>query len=270
MHDKIIVLDHLKGTGGDYRNMRRTLVLQVALLITLLMLPISRTHKVFFILLLGVFSYKTMLITWKLLELCFWIARRQGRSVYKKTVNRIFRENFEFRHNFSAIPSTPTIFIATYPSDSIEYLAPALLPTPTYFIASARAKSVMSRVYSDEECGYLPQGKKQLYQMTKELIGEKIKTMSVFMYVEDMSRRYGRDVGGLRKGAFWIAKELGVTVTPVVIDNLRESWGRVPNQRYEVYIGPTTYVHDPLSTLIDVRTMMRKKKASLRKSKFFT
>jgi hypothetical protein len=263
-------LDHLKGTGGDYRNMHRTIVLQVALLIILLMLPISRAYKVFLILLLGIFSYKTMLITWKLLELCFWIARRRGRSVYKKIVNRIFREHFEFRHNFSAIPSIPTIFIATYPNRAIEYLAPALLPTPMYFIASARAKPVMSSVYPDEECGYLPQGKKQLYQMTKELIGEKIKTMSVFMYVEDMSRRYGRDVGGLRKGVFWIAKELGVTITPVVIDNIRESWDRVPNQRYEVYIGPTMYVHDPLSTLVDVRTMMRKKKASLKKSKFFT
>ena len=250
--------------------MHRTIVLQVALLVILLMLPVSRYYKATLILLLGVLSYKTVLITWKLLELCFWIARRRGKSVYKKIVNKIFREYFEFRHNFSAIPSTPTIFIATYPAGAIEYLAPALLPTPTYFIASARAKSVMSRVYPTDECGYLPHGKKQLYQMTKELIGKKIKTMSVFLYVEDMSRRYGREVGGLRKGVFWIAKELGVTVTPIVIDSLRESWGRVPHQRYEIFIGPTMHVEDPLSTLIEVRNMMRKKKAFLKENKFST
>jgi len=85
-----------------------------------------------------------------------------------------------------------------------------------------------------------------------------------------MSRRYGREVGGLRKGIFWIAKDLGATVTPVVLDSVVESRGRIPHQKYEVCIGPTTHVQDPLSVLIDVRTMMRNTKAALGKSKFST
>jgi hypothetical protein len=234
------------------------------------MLPVDRFYKIVLISLLGILSCKTVLITGKLLKLCFWIAQHQGRIVYKRIVSEIFKEHFEFRHNFPSIPSTPTIFIATYPDSLVEYLSPALLPVPVYFIASTYAKPIMSRVYGDDECGYLPHGKKQLYQMTKTLISEKLTTMSVFLYVEDKSRRYGREVGGLRKGPFWIAKELGVTITPVVLDNVIESFGRIPRQRYEVYIGPTMHVHDPLSTLIDVRTMMRKKKASLKQSKFFT
>lgn len=250
--------------------MHKAMVLQVAVLLVLLMFPVNMFYKFALISLLGVLSCKTVLIMGKLLELFFWIARRRGRSVYKGIVSKIFREHFEFRHNFSLIPSTPTIFIATYPASLIEYLTPALLPLPVYFIASARAKPVMSRVYPDDECGYLPHGRKQLYQMTKTLISEKLKTMSVFVYVEDMSRRYGREVGGLRKGIFWIAKDLGATVTPVVLDNVVESWGRIPHQKYEVCIGPTMHVQDPLSALIDVRTMMRNTKAALGKSKFST
>ncbi len=234
------------------------------------MLPVGRVYKVLLVSLLGILSHKTVLITGKLLKLGFWVLRQQGNLVYKRIVSEIFREHFEFRHNFSSIPSTSTIFIATYPASLVEYLSPALLPVPVYFIASTYARPIMSRVYCDDECGYIPHGKKKRYQMTKMLIKEKLRTMSVFLYVEDKSRRYGRELGGLRKGVFWIAKELGATITPVVLDKVTESLGRIPDQRYEVYVGPTMYVHDPLSTLINVRTMMRKKKASLRKSKFLT
>ena len=250
--------------------MHQVIMLQVVLFLILLMLPVGRVYKVLLVSLLGILSRKTVLITGKLLKLGFWISRQQGKLVYKRIVGEIFKEHFEFRHNFSSIPSTPTIFVATYPASLVEYLSPALLPVPIYFIASTYARPFMSRVYCDDECGYIPHGKKQRYQMTKMLIKEKLRTMSVFLYVEDKSRRYGRELGGLRKGIFWIAKELGATITPVVLDNVTESLGRIPDQRYEVYVGPTMYVHDPLSTLIDVRTMMRKKKASLRKSKFLT
>ena len=230
------------------------------------MIPIGKNPKIVLISLLGVMSYKTILMTRRLLEIVIGIARGNAQFIYKKTVNSIFRENFRFRHNFWRIPTEPTIFVATYPTSPIEYLAPALMPIPVCLIVSQRAKGVMSRVYSESECGYLPDGEDR-YSMTKTKIKEKLKLMSVFMYVEDQSRRYGRNVGRLRKGAFWIAKELGVTVTPVVLDNVVD-WGMIPQQKYEVHIGPTMRVSDPLSILIKVRTMMREKKTLFAKRKF--
>ena len=244
-------------------------MLQVSTLLILLMIPIGKHPKIILLSLLSVMSYKTILITRRLLEIVVGIARGNAQFIYKKMVNSIFRENFRFRHNFWRIPTEPTIFVATYPTSPIEYLAPALMPIPVCLIASQRAKGYMGRVYSESECGYLPD-REDRYSMTKTKIKEKLKLMSVFMYVEDMSRsygRYGRNVGRLRKGAFWIAKELGVTVTPIVLDNVVD-WGMIPQQKYEVYIGPTMYVDDPLSTLIKVRTMMREKKTLFAANKF--
>jgi hypothetical protein len=248
--------------------MHKTVIFLISILLILSIIPISKPHKIILISIIIILWHKTIIITKNILEIvCIHIPTGHAQYKYKKIVNNIFKENFNFKHNFLHLPNKPTIFIATYPTSSLEYLAPALMPIPVCFIASKRAKKIMSKVYTKHECEYLPDGKNR-YHMTKKLIDEKLKFIPVFMYVEDQSRRYGRNVGNLRKGAFWIAKELGATITPVVLDNVVEKWGRIPRQNYEVYIGPTINVSDPLDTLVKVRTMMRNKKNLFIKRKF--
>lgn len=230
----------------------------------IIMSPLCKQYK-FSLLLFLYFTIPNFIsITTKLLVIVLGIMRGNAQENYKKIVNSIFKENFRFRNNFSQLPTKPTIFVATYPHSPIEYLIPALLPLPICFVASRRAMKIMSKVYPESECAYLPDGKDR-YHMTKKLIKEKLKVMSVFIYSEDQSRRYGRSVGKIRKGAFWIAKELGATITPIVLDRVVEQLGK---QNYQIYIGPTMQVSNPLETLIKVRTVMREKKSLFIKRKF--
>ena len=241
-----------------------TLIKQLSILVLIKCLPVSTLQKTVVGVLFLIYSRKTWFIMLKILELVTLIAGNRAKDHYKAIANSIFRDNFRFRANFRDLPSSPTILVSTYPKDwgSIEYLAPALFPVPVCLMAVTNARAIMSKVYPDAECCYIPSKVHGRYEITRDIVREKLKDMHVMMYVEDHQRRHGRRVANLRKGAFWIAKELGATVTPVVISSVHEEYGAIPDQNFDVYVGPTMQVDDPASTLIRVRTLMRQKKAS--------
>ena len=238
-----------------------TSIIQIVVLIVILIAPMRRPRRTAILLVWLWYSYKSLVISARMLQLMSNIKIGRGRSCYRDIVSRIFRDNFRLRSNFQVLPSSPTILVTTYPVTLLEYLVPILIPGRTCLLATLEAKNWMDTVYTERECCYIGTEKGGRYDAVKAMIAERLKDSHVIMYVEDSNRRYGRSVGKLREGAFRMAKELGATVTPLIIDEVLETRWCIPEQNFEIYIGPTTHVSDPLSTLIEVRTLMREKKA---------
>jgi len=250
--------------------MYNTLIIQISVLLAILILPMRTNRRALLVIALFWYSYKSWLIVGKLLELIGKILMRSNYSSYRDVANSIFRDNFRVRSNFGALPSKPTILVTNYPMSLLEYLAPALVPGSTCLLASKVAKRWMSLVYTSSECCYIPTEKGGRYDIVKELIRERLKSSHVIVYVEDYKRRYGRSVGSLWKGTFWMAKELNATVTPLVIDKVYENKCCIPEQNFGIHVGPTMNVLDPVATLIRVRTLMREIKTLFTLNKFKT
>ena len=236
----------------------------------ILILPVSTNRRAILIIALFGYSYKSLLIVGKLMNLVGKILIKSNYSSYLNLANSIFRDNFRVRSNFDELPSKPTILVTNYPVSFLEYLAPALVPGSTCLLASKAAKRWMSLVYTSRECCYIPTEKGGRYDIVKELIRERLKNSHVIVYVEDYKRKYGRSIGSLWKGTFWMAKELNATITPLIIDKVEEKWFSIPEQNFGIYVGPTMQVLDPVITLIKVRTMMREVKTLFTINKFKT
>lgn len=248
--------------------MNNTLIIQIITLLLIVILPIRSSRRAVLLLILLSYSYKSLFITIKLLELVGNILIGRGRSSYRNIASKIFMNNFRLRNNFQELPNNPTILVTTYPITLLEYLVPILIPGNTCLLASGAAKKWMDMVYTNNQCCYIPIKKGGRYDAVKEIVRERLKNSHIIMYVEDKERRYGRSVGNLWKGAFNMAKELGATITPLVIDNVLETMWYIPQQNFEIFVGPTISVLDPVSTLIEVRTLMREKKRLFKNNKF--
>jgi len=245
-----------------------TLIIQIIILVIVAILPVSKRTRTIILATLVFSMYKSILIAQKLIELVCKIIIGQGHISYRNIAGGIFKNNFRFHANFEDIPSKPSILVTTYPVTLLEYLVPVLIPGSTCLLASGSAKKWMSMVYPDTECCYIPTKKGGRYSAVKEIVKERLKDSHVIIYVENKERRYGRSVGNLWKGAFNMAKDLGVTVTPLVIDNVYEDNCSIPEQNFNVYVGSSFQVLDPMSTLIQVRTLMREKKEYFKRNKF--
>lgn len=188
---------------------------------------------------------------------------------YRASVNRLFRGCFNLKHNFYQLPDHPTIFLASYPATPLEYMAPCLLPFPVCFLTSRRAEPLLRRVYKKEEYLVFNDSKRNNYAHLREEIKNRIGTMPMYVYVEDQSQRiHDFHVGNMRKGMFYIAKELGVTITPIAIDSVLLENGLIPAQKFEIRVGATQHVEDPLQAMLDVRQFLLRGKHDFKATKF--
>ena len=165
-------------------------------------------------------------------------------------------------HNFDMLPAHNTIFLVTYPHELVEYLIPSLIPNTTicYVAAPVAAKPLKLLVYEPNEFVVLNSDKNNYDFLKKQLIG-KVDRMSVWVYANSRnSRVHDYDVGRMRTGMFYIARDLNVTITPVVVNSYR-------CKKFNVTIGDTMYVDyvDPMNTVKKVRKFMRNCKTSFHK-----
>ncbi len=186
-----------------------------------------------------------------------------NREYYKLTFELILKDCVKFKHNFDKIPKHNTIFLVNYPITSLEFAVPTILPVKTYFVSNYKAGPFLDLVYSKNDYILLKEGNNYDYFM--KTIEKKIKKRSIYLYVEkfiwfEVLRTYkhnritDENVGKIRSGIFYIAKKLGLTITPIVVDSLNL------DKNFEVRIGQTTKVINPTQSIKDVKNFFFKTK----------
>lgn len=209
-----------------------------------------------------IFSHKIILLILYLFSGLFLIIVRKNKKQYWTMIRNIVTNCAYFRHNFYKLPSHHTIFLVNYPITIMEYSAPVLLPKKICFLTSKRAKKFMDLVYEEEDYLLFDDSKGKNYELLRDNIREKIKDRSIYVYVEDIkSRYYDYDIGRMRKGMFHIAKEIGVTITPLAVDSLKL------NKKFEIRVGETQLVINPVESMKRVRSFLFDSKQDFRATK---
>lgn len=166
----------------------------------------------------------------------------------------MFNKFFNFKHNFGNLPSSPTIFVVNYPTNFFDYFAGILIPKDIAFVMAdvwftriTWGKLMKNVIYRKKKYGNSYDDVKT--QMQQMIANGKSVLAYVTTYVTTGSEKHGNKLytGRVRTGMFRIAQELGVTITPVVMDYIDQGSGVIPAQNFQVHIADSFYVTDPLS-----------------------
>lgn len=143
---------------------------------------------------------------------------------------------------FITFIKSPTIYLVNYPCNVLEFLFFGLFPRNTR--ALTRVKSSITKII-----GFVPvitlKGKDNNYEYTKQKVKETIdRGESIFVYADISTKRKKADgIGELHKGIFYISKELGVSITPLVIDRIKIDYkGCLQNKILDYKMGKTHVV----------------------------
>ena len=239
------------------------------LIIITLLLPINKRLKntliVLYLLYLHKFIRMIAEIIYPLLKIL------AGDKSYRRILaQKIYnKHNIHFKHNFHLLPQYTTILVCNYPISVFEYLIPHILPIPVCLVAVKAAENAIKLGYISDEYLLIDGKKHNNYEKLKEKISEIIKTRSIFIYAEDKSTRiYDFHVGKMRKGIFYIAKELGLPITPLAIDILTVSNATIPYQKFELRVGQTKKITDPIKSMHDIRYFLIRQKRKFQQTKF--
>jgi len=200
---------------------------------------------------------RTFLILFETIKVYNILRNRKKQHLSGNYISKIFRY-VNINSNFNRLPKRNTILLVNYPAQRIEYMLQALFPRKLCLVSSGRSKSFVSLIYPEEQLILLPDGNGK-FEKTKEMIKNKINDYTIFVYINDNSTRVGEyHVGKLRKGIFYIAKELGITITPVAISHIEPVCGAILNQTIYIRVGATTQVFDPVQSIIDTRKFLQR------------
>lgn len=188
--------------------------------------------------------------------------------VKKKIINNIitstFKNLFAFSHNFNKLPNKNTIIVSNHPHNPIDYAAFKMLPKKVAIVAGGLQFFVRWTCEKDDYIFY-NNNKTKNFDELKTKIQDKIKNMSILVFVENYKRiKYtnnGRKIARLRTGIFTIAKQLNIPITPLVIDRIHSSYGRVTEQPFRMIIGDTFNVTDPTMDAIKTHKFMKLQKS---------
>lgn len=183
----------------------------------------------------------------------------------KFLTNNILVRKTDFINNFeNKIPNKNTIYVANYPWNEIEYLAQRLIPGNVCGVAFDSFVGRLIRLTgSEEDFIVLPYKKGSTYELLRDKIKSKIKTMSIFGYVENCHLRLTNNEIGLplRSGLFEIAKELNITITPIFISHQEYKYGKISDRKtFRMEVGETYTVDDPVMIRRKVTSFLRAQK----------
>ena len=195
---------------------------------------------------------------------CYIIGKSSGDKKLKLKTSELFNDIFRLKTNFKNLSTKVTIFIANYPESYVEYLTIMLIPRETSIILRGNA-IVKDFIYKPI--------KKNSSQDTYENIKKQIKNSlekntSVFGYCT-LYEPYKLFKLKMRTGLFRIAKELNVTITPVVFDIIdTDNFFSIKQQNYEIYIGESFYVSDIEKDVKTVRKLFKDKLKEFKENKY--
>lgn len=248
-----------------------TLIIVLAL-IQLILIP--KYIKIILSLIIIVFYHRNIVTSVHLLKIIFKLvfihpsSKRQNNDIPREIVTHGFEQYFHFKTNFECIPKTPTIFVANYVSDRFENIACITIPNISIILGNVCVDKV--KIHKIIKNVIVKKHSTNQYDSIKTQIDEHYKNgSSLFAYIEEPSTVIGDGVGRLRSGMFSIAKELNITVTPVVFDHIEyNKLGMIYDQNYRIKIGETFHVHDVKQCKYITRKFYRDTLKEFKKKKF--
>lgn len=221
------------------------------------LIPMRRKFKIAIIIIYMFIMSRTFLILFETLKTYNIMRHRKEQHLSSSYISKIFRY-VNIDANFNRLPKRNTILLVNYPAQRIEYMLQTIFPRRLCLVSSVRAKGFVSLIYPEEQLILLSDGNGK-FEKTKEMIKNKINDYTIFVYANDNNTRVGEyHVGKLRKGMFYIAKELGIPITPVAISHIEPVCGAILNQTIYIRVGATKQVFDPVQSIIDTRRFLQR------------
>lgn len=241
-------------------------------ILTILLTKTKRIYKqilIAFILTLynkNLLMFTQLLSTLRILLMRYPVEKRKNDTVVQYHVTKFFQRHFVFKQNFHNLPSKPTIIVANYVRDRLENIACIMLPIPLCvvmgngFITNIRLHKIVKHVFGTKKTS----GE---YEIVRDHIKEKLNNgISIFSY---SVRPFIDDhIGKVRSGMFRMAKELGVTITPVYFDHIDYKCGFVLEQNYSVVVGDSLYVKNIEEDVYRVKKFFRDTSRELKRVKY--
>lgn len=230
----------------------------VILCLILCLIPMKREIKAIIISLYIFLWSKTFLTYFEILKAYATLRSRKNHNFFReKYVSLIFRY-LTVDANFEHLPKENSLFLVNYPDQRLEYMLQGFFPRDLCLVASDRIKNFVSLIYPKEQLILLPDGGKN-FDKTKNIIKEKIQHYNIFVYINDNKTRISEyHCGKMRKGMFYIAKELGIPITPIAISHIEPICGSIiKNQTIYIRVGSTTIVTNPIQSMIDTRSFLQ-------------
>ena len=195
-------------------------------------------------------------------------ANRVDNDIPKSIVSRLFNKYFHYSSNIDSIPKHKTIYVSNYVSDRFENFACIMIPNISIILGDTFVKTFKLHKVVCNLIARKP-GKNQYDTVKKDIKTQYDSGSSVFAYIEEPSTVIGDGIGRLRSGMFSIAKELNITITPVVFDHIEyNKFGMIYNQNYRIKVGDSFYVQDVKESKYKVRKFFRDTLKQFKKKKF--
>ena len=179
------------------------------------------------------------------------------------SIKFIFCTNIKPKFIGYNFPTKPSIIMANYPTNYIEYMVNHLFDKKICMVVLGAAKLqnfAVSLFYPKDKILFV--SKSGCYQQTLELIKEKLdKGYYIFTYIEkDYYKRPKKySISTIRSGMFRIAKELNTMITPVVCDHIDHFQGLFCNETYRIYIDKSRYIENIDDEIQSVTSLFSRK-----------
>jgi hypothetical protein len=204
---------------------------------------LENKHRLLFI--LAVFNIKSLFVPIFTLSGVFLCICGQKFKTYRTLSLHLYKNYLNLRMNTDKISTVPTIYIANYPENYIEYMTHGLITDKLCVLAVANtATKILKFVYGEDHAIYNYTGN---FDKLKEAVRKKINEgYSIFCYSErnHYDRKNEYDLCEFRTGMFHIAKSLNVSVTPICVDHISHTFGILDDTIFKIHIGDSFYVTD--------------------------
>jgi len=239
----------------------------IVILLILFLKNFKKFDILFIVILTLIFFYFENILFAKYIFSLFFIQKSLSDKNLRNNTIEMFRDVFYLKTHYKNLPKQPTIFVANYPQNYYETFAFMLIPTdlsvilaPTKYI-----KYICDRIVSKTIFGG---GRREVGKSSYEHVKDRIKcslekNISVIGYCNKP-----RKMINMRTGLFRIAKELNVTITPIVFDTIDVCNFQILKQNFQIYVGKSFYVSDIEKDVKNVKKIFKDKVKEFKKTKY--
>jgi 1-acyl-sn-glycerol-3-phosphate acyltransferase len=186
--------------------------------------------------------------------------RQEKFKTYRMTSLAIYKNYLNLRMNNDYIPKKPTIYVANYPANYIEYLTHGLFCDKLCIVVHAPAIRFLKFIYGNNHTIPVNLVDTGSFDKVQNQVKKKIEDgYSIFSYPERdfRKRKHIYELCELRSGMFNIAKNLDITITPVCIDHIDHIYGIVSDYYFNIKIGETFNVTDIKKDMLRVEKFLK-------------
>ncbi len=181
-----------------------------------------------------------------------------GYPAYKIFSNHLFTRCLDLKWSGYKLPEKPTIFLANYPGNYIEYFIHPLLGNKVCILMSKTGAKICRNLYGINNLIVIEKGK---FQQVQKTIETRLNDgYHIFAYIDrDYAKRKSfYKVYDIRSGMFIIAKNIRATITPLVVDHIDHIYGVIESPIYRIHVVKTRQVTDSEYEISNVKILYEK------------